>query len=86
MPSLNAILEKVAPIWKYRVVIFVILGIAGAAGVYAYIHHVGYTQATADIEVKTQTKAVSIREEQNNARNHRPDTDALVQRLRSGSF
>lgn len=48
----------------------------------AYIHHKGYSSCEAD----NLKKSVSIKEKQDEIATHRPDTDALLDSLRNGSF
>ncbi len=49
-------------------------------------HWRGYSDGKADVKIKTVEKIVTVRERQNEVRNHRPDDMQLDNVLRAGRF
>lgn len=69
--------------WKlYLLGAAVVVALAGVG----YIYHKGSVAGSKAVIERSLTKAVKIREVQNEIRNARPDTDGLIDRLRSHDF
>lgn len=72
----------VAPYAGWIALGFVLLMIAS----HSYAYSLGYKAASSSYQLGALAKATTIREKQNEIRNHRPDTPALYDSLRQGTF